>query len=98
MPDSLLTQLQNATGSPPEHLTSEQQVLWFTKADNWQNAHDIAENLPDPNGAWLHAHLHRVEGDLWNADYWYQRAQQPSPPKDLSLEDEWLLLAKHFCQ
>lgn len=79
---------------PPTSLASELEVLWLAKKDHWHEAHDIAQDLPDPNGAWLHAYLHRVEGDLGNAGYWYHRANQPMP--SVSLADEWTQLAQHF--
>lgn len=89
--------LQKATGPAPLDLSPEQQVLWLAKAGDWHGAHDIAQDLPDPNGAWLHAHLHRQEGDLSNASYWYHRANQPTPGLDITIEAEWNALASHFC-
>ncbi|MDP0491147.1 MAG: hypothetical protein Q7Q71_08890 [Verrucomicrobiota bacterium JB023] len=80
----------------PASLSPELQVLWLSKAGRWHEAHDIAQDLPDPHGAWLHGHLHREEGDHWNASYWYQRANQPDPPKSLTIEEEWEQLAAHF--
>ena len=47
---------------------------------DWQGAHDIAQDDPSPEGAWMHAHLHRLEGDEGNAAYWYRRAgRDPFP-------------------
>lgn len=97
MNTELKERLQNATGPAPTDLSPEQQVLWLAKAGDWHGAHDIAQDLPDPNGAWLHAHLHRQEGDLGNAGYWYHRANQPTPELDLTIEQEWEALAVHFC-
>lgn len=82
--------------SPPESLSPELTVLWLAKNDQWDAAHDIAQDLPDPNGAWLHAYLHRVEGDLGNAGYWYHRAGQPMPNE--SLDSEWHALSQYFCK
>lgn len=86
------------TATPPEELTPELQVLFHSKQGNWESAHDIAQDLPGTNGAWLHAFLHREEGDLWNADYWYQNAGKTTPNEDFSLEKEWKSLAQHFCK
>lgn len=58
----------------PDDLTPAQRVLWLDANGDWHAAHDLAQSLPDPDGARLHAYLHRVEGDLPNARYWYRRA------------------------
>jgi hypothetical protein len=78
---------------PPAQLDAITRTLWFAKAGRWEEAHDLCQDLPDPAGAWIHAWLHREEGDLGNAAYWYARAHQPVPPKDLSLADEWRQIA-----
>ena len=96
-PTELLAKLEAAAGSPPEDLSEELQVLWLSKAGDRHGAHDIAQDLPDPNGAWLHAHLHRQEGDLGNAAYWYHRANRPTPSQDVSIDDEWRALVTYFC-
>src|SRR3954466_4572251 len=62
-------------------------ALWWAGKGNWDQAHKIAQDADDTNSAWVHAYLHRVEGDLGNAGYWYRRAGQPVA-KD-SLETEW---------
>jgi hypothetical protein len=94
----LAQRLEEAKGQPPADLSPELQTLWLSKTGDWHGAHNIAQDLPDPNGAWLHAHLHRQEGDLGNASYWYHRANQIPPTKDLSIEDEWRKLVAHFCE
>ncbi|MFY7819096.1 MAG: hypothetical protein ACOVRB_12120 [Akkermansiaceae bacterium] len=76
----------------PVGLNAALQCLWLSKAGHWDLAHDACQNLPDPIGAWIHAHLHREEGDHANAAYWYQRARKPVPPRSLSIADEWNLL------
>ncbi|MCQ0986635.1 hypothetical protein [Jiella marina] len=53
---------------------------------NWDAAHGIVQDDPSPEAAWIHAHLHRIEGDLGNAAYWYRRAGRPVATE--SLEDE----------
>lgn len=62
-------------------------ALWRDAKGEWEAAHAIAQDVPDPVGAWVHAYLHRKEGDQANAAYWYRRASQPVA-KD-SLDDEW---------
>ena len=83
-----------SASEPPADLTDAQRVLWFDRVGDWDIAHDIAQNMPDPDGAWLHAYLHRREGDLPNAGYWYRRARRPVVSG--SLDDEWESLVRHF--
>jgi hypothetical protein len=78
---------------PPADLNPALRALWLLKAGHWEKSHDLCQDLPDPAGAWIHAHLHRHEGDLGNASYWYERAGKPMPPRTLTLDDEWLALA-----
>lgn len=77
--------------SPPPGLTDPARALWHAGRDEWDRAHDIAQDDPTPAGAWVHAYLHRVEGDLWNADYWYRRAGRERPRG--TTEEEWGALA-----
>ncbi len=79
---------------PPSSLSPLLQSLWHAGKDNWEEAHNIAQDIPGPDGAWVHAYLHRVEGDNWNADYWYRRANRSMPQE--SLEEEWKKLVGHF--
>ena len=62
-------------------------ALWWAAKGQWDAAHKIVQDEDTVDAAWVHAYLHRVEGDLGNAGYWYQRAGQPVA-KD-SLEAEW---------
>ena len=75
-------------------LTPAQRVLWLDERGDWAGAHDLAQSLPDPDGARLHAYLHRVEGDLPNARYWYRRAGVAE--FDGSLAEERRTLARQF--
>jgi hypothetical protein len=79
---------------PPASLSTTWRVLWLARANRWDAAHDDCQDLPDPAGAWIHAHLHRQEGDLSNAAYWYARAGKPNPPASLSLAEEWRSIAQ----
>ncbi|MBR09882.1 MAG: hypothetical protein CMP48_19620 [Rickettsiales bacterium] len=63
-------------------------ALELDKNGQWDAAHELIQDLPDQNAAWIHAYLHRKEGDQWNAEYWYRRAGQPVFTG--SLEDEWV--------
>jgi hypothetical protein len=62
------------------------QALWHDARGNWDKAHETANDVPDPTGAWVHAYLHRKEGDLENAAYWYGRARQPVASDGLDVE------------
>jgi len=62
-------------------------AMWYEGKGDWEQAHTIAQGIPTREGAWVHAYLHRKEGDDWNANYWYNRADRSMP--DYSLEREW---------
>lgn len=68
------------------------QVLDLIKAGDWNRAHDIVQSRSDTKACLIHAYLHRVEGDLSNALYWYRRAG--ATPSNLTLEDEMNRLYK----
>ena len=72
---------------PPRQLTLALSALWWDAKNNWKQAHDIAGQDEGPEAAWVHAYLHRKEGDLANAGYWYRRADKT--PATGSLEGEW---------
>ncbi len=62
------------------------QALWFAAKGEWDRAHALAQADKSKSGDWVHAYLHRVEGDLSNAEYWYRRAGEPVHTGDLSAE------------
>ena len=76
-----------ASHYPPAHASVYLQSLWFEYNGNWNKAHELIQDLTDKKAAWIHAYLHRKEGDIWNADYWYNKAGKERPP--ISLENEW---------
>ena len=80
---------------PPE-LSVYLESLWYDKKGDWDKAHQIAQDIPDKLGSWIHAYLHRVEGDEWNSNYWYSRACKTMP--SISLSDEWESLVKYFLE
>ena len=71
-------------------------ALWYEGAGDWQAAHDIAEALEGPVGSWIHAYLHRREGDRWNAGYWYNRAGRPYP--EHPMQEEYRELVAYLLQ
>jgi hypothetical protein len=77
--------------APAPGLAPPLAALWWAAKGEWDQAHKIVMNEETAEAAWVHAYLHRVEGDLGNAGYWYRQAGQPAA-KD-SLETEWERIA-----
>ena len=73
--------------APAPDLVAPLAALWWAAKGKWDDAHKIVMDDETAEAAWVHAYLHRVEGDLGNAGYWYRRANQPVA-KD-SLDAEW---------
>ena len=73
--------------APPPGLAPVLSALWWAKKGDWDAAHRIVMDDDGRDAAWVHAYLHRVEGDLGNAGYWYRRAGQPVATG--SLQAEW---------
>jgi len=76
-----------ANSAPHSGIAPPLAALWWAAKGDWDAAHKIVQDESDANSAWVHAYLHRVEGDLSNAGYSYRQAGQPVA-KD-SLESEW---------
>jgi hypothetical protein len=77
----------------PPHVAPALVALWHDAKGDWEAAHEAAQAVEDASGAWVHAYLHRKEGDASNAAYWYRRAGQPVAPHGLDLADEWSQIA-----
>lgn len=75
-----------ADKQPPAGLSLAQTALWWAGKDNWDKAHKIVMDGEGADCAWVHAHLHRVEGDLDNAGYWYRQARRKPPTGGLKAE------------
>jgi hypothetical protein len=73
--------------APPSGLSHALQALWHERCGNWNRAHEIAQDHDDGACAWVHTYLHRREGDLSNAAYWYRRAARPTARGDM--DQEW---------
>lgn len=73
----------------PAGLDGALQALWHDARGDWEKAHVCAQEDGGRAGAWVHAYLHRKEGDRGNAGYWYVRAGRPMPAEDAALETEW---------
>ncbi|MBD0350125.1 MAG: hypothetical protein ICV65_03110 [Flavisolibacter sp.] len=76
---------------PPKHASVYMKALWYDARGDWDKAHQLIQDVPDNNASWIHAYLHRKEGDIGNADYWYHRAGKKRP--SISLAEEWEQLA-----
>lgn len=82
---------QSLSAEAPQTRVPLLEALWHAGRGDWDKAHRIAQDIDTPEAAWVHAYLHRQEGDLSNARYWYRRAGQPAATD--SLETEWTRIA-----
>jgi hypothetical protein len=73
--------------NPPEGAGPALAGLWWDAKGDWTRAHESAQEDKGSRGAWVHAYLHRKEGDVSNAEYWYLRAGKQAPAT--SFEAEW---------
>jgi hypothetical protein len=81
-----------AAAEPPTGLSLAALALWWDAKGDWAKAHQCAQEQEDATGAWVHAYLHRKEGDPSNAGYWYRRAEKP--PAAVPLAEEWETIAR----
>ena len=79
---------------PPAGLSTALEALWYDAKGDWGQAHELAQALDDRTGARVHAYLHRKEGDLSNAAYWYRRAG--TEVAEGPLEREWERIAQEL--
>ena len=77
---------------PPQGLNQALTGLWWDAKGDWTRAHESAQQDEGPAGSWVHAYLHRKEGDQSNAAYWYGRAGKSVCRE--SLESEWRQIAE----
>ena len=80
--------------APPDGLTTLLRALWYDGKNDWEAAHNIAQDVDSEDGSWIHAYLHRKEGDHGNASYWYRRAGRPVPR--VTLSEEWENIAEEL--
>jgi len=86
--------LNSIKSTNPPDVSLYLKALWHDKKNEWDKAHSIAQDIHDPYGSWIHAYLHRVEGDEWNAQYWYSKANRRMP--GIALAEEWEQLVNYF--
>jgi hypothetical protein len=80
-----------AGAAPPADLSPALAGLWWDAKGDWDKAHQCAQAREDDAGNWVHAYLHRKEGDAANAGHWYRRAGKPHAQE--TLEAEWAAIA-----
>jgi hypothetical protein len=79
---------------PPDDMHQLLIALWLDAKGKWNQAHQIVQSIPTQEGSWVHAYLHREEGDLGNASYWYSKAEKSMP--NISLNTEWEGIVKYL--
>ncbi len=92
--DDFLSSLYKST--PPQDLSIPLLALWYDAQNQWDKAHDTVQNEGDAQSALVHAYLHRKEGDLWNAKYWYNKAGRSAFSG--GFDDEWNYLTAELLQ
>src|SRR5688500_12865629 len=83
-----------SSASPPSEASDYLKALWFDANGDWEKSHNIIQYIDDKKAAWIHAYLHRKEGDIWNADYWYSKAGKKRP--NVSLQQEWEMITNEL--
>lgn len=86
--------LSNCEATLPPESDPVLLCLFHINQDQWHKAHDIVETINSNYGSWLHGLLHRIEGDEWNARYWYRQAGKEGYQKSIS--EEWLQIARTY--
>ncbi len=81
---------------PPVTVPLALQALWWDGKGDWKAAHDTLQNDNSADGSWVHAYLHRKEGDASNASYWYRRAGKPAIK--VPLDAEWRTITTTLLQ
>ncbi len=82
-----------AANEPSQNVSVYLKALWYDAKGEWEKAHVLIQDVEDKNAAWIHAYLHRKEGDTTNADYWYRRADKIMPAVSLDIEWEEIVTA-----
>jgi len=72
--------------APPANISDVLCAMWWAEKGDWEASHDIAQDVNSKDGSWIHAFLHRWEGDAGNARYWYARAGKPECHDSLDQE------------
>ena len=83
-----------AEPSPPTNWPRGLKALWYDAKNDWEGSHDIAQEMHTNLGSWIHAYLHRKEGDEFNAGYWYRKAGRAFP--NITLKKEHREIVEHI--
>jgi hypothetical protein len=83
--------LEEFSASDGAGLSGALLALWWDSRGDWEKTHEVAQNVAGPDGAWVHAYLHRKDGDLGNAGYWYRQAGRAVEMGDSRLEWEGIV-------
>lgn len=78
---------------PPQDISVYLLALWYDAKGDWNQSHSTIQDVETKHAEWIHAYLHRKEGDSFNADYWYRRAGKKRPDSPLSEEWDELVMA-----
>jgi hypothetical protein len=78
-------------GYPPEDFSEELKAMWYDRKGEWDQAHMIVQDMDSKQAAWVHAYLHRKEGDKQNAAFWYKRAGKVMSDIDLNEESREII-------
>ena len=79
--------------TPPPELGDVLKALWLAENGKWDDAHVIVQAIGTDEASWVHASLHREEGDQGNADYWYQRAGRSMTGESMKEECQGIIAA-----
>ena len=97
MTASELADSAKSDAAPPAELGTALHAMWLARAGRWHEAHDLCPEIRGRDGAWIHAWLHREEGDIGDAGYWYRQAGRSAPSPGTTLEREWMDIASELC-
>ena len=81
-----------SNNTPPKGISNLLLSMWHALRDEWDIAHEIVQDIKSKDAAWIHAYLHRVEGDLSNANYWYSRASKDTSNLSLNIEAKEIVM------
>ncbi|HLG39232.1 MAG TPA: hypothetical protein VI461_06165 [Chitinophagaceae bacterium] len=79
---------------PPAGISKHLLSLWHDAKGDWEKSHIIIQEINDTAAAWIHAYLHRKEGDIGNAEYWYHRSGKKKP--SITLQEEWDVIVREL--
>lgn len=82
--------------TPPVDWSDPLKAMWFDAKGDWEASHNIAQDIHNEIGSWMHAFLHRKEGDQFNAGYWYRQAGKSYP--NISLDEELQVIVEYILE